>query len=252
MTQTNQTREHEFACHDLAGTATERAQFYRLLAAIFCQEPGKELLEQLRSRRVQNLLSQSGIELGDGFVKKPMHDLQEELSEEFTRLFLGPGKHISPHESVQLKRGSGTLWGDKTVLVKRFIEAAGFDYGHDFSGIPDHVSVELEFLALLTQAEADNWATGDQAAARNVLEWQLDFIARHAGKWVPRFCGKVAKEAKLPFYRVFSKFLVTFMTGEKAQISACLHNDFPQGRDLPKTHPAALDKPAIPAEQPQR
>lgn len=217
---------------DMAARAAERAQLYRLLAAVFGHEPRRELLDRLRHETVQTLLSRSGLDLGEEFFAGPSGPLQDELAEEYTRLFLGPGKHISPHESVQLRRGSGTLWGEETVLVKRFIEAAGFDFEHDFNGIPDHISVELEFLAKLAEAEAGAWAAGDGAGAANILEWQRDFISRHAGKWMPGFCAKVAKEARLAFYRVFSRVLKAFLAGEKAEISAGLQTAFPQDRNL--------------------
>jgi putative dimethyl sulfoxide reductase chaperone len=218
---------------DPATRAAARAQLYRLLAAIFGHEPQRDLLDGLYCETVQTLLFRSDLDLGEEFLANPPATLQNELAEEYTRLFLGPGKHISPHESVQLRRGSGTLWGEETVLVKRFIEAAGFDFEDDFNGIPDHISVELEFLAKLAEAEAEAWAADNGASANNILEWQRDFISRHAGKWMPGFCTKVAKEARLPFYRVFSKVLKAFLVGEKMAISADLQTAFPQGRDLP-------------------
>ena len=116
MVQTGQAQKHDITHHNLAATALERSQFYGLVAAVFCHEPGLEFLEQLASERLQSLLSQSGIELGEEFTKKSPDTLQQELCEEFTRLFLGPGKHIAPYESVQLKRGPGTLWAKETIL----------------------------------------------------------------------------------------------------------------------------------------
>ena len=204
-------------------------------AAVFCHEPGLEFLEQLASERLQSLLSQSGIELGEEFTKKSPDTLQQELCEEFTRLFLGPGKHIAPYESVQLKRGPGTLWAKETILVKRFIEAAGFDYEHDFNGIPDHISVELEFLSRLTDVEARAWAAGNIVVAGNVLEWQRDFISRHAGKWMPRFCRKVMQQAQLPFYAAFALLLRQFLAGEKAKIAKRQRHQIPA-----RIYPAAI------------
>ncbi len=204
--------------------ALERSHLYRLLAAIFRQEPGDELIERLRSAHLKELLLQSGFELGDDFASKPLDVAKEELAEEFTHLFLGPGKHISPHESVQLPNGSGTLWGPESVLVKRFIEAAGFEYDDGFSAIADHVSVELDFLALLTQIEADSWQSGDIAAGVNALEWQQDFIARHASKWMPGFCAKVKEGAELAFYPIFAGLLDGFLASEQEEISSRLQN----------------------------
>jgi len=224
--------------------ALERSRLWRLLAAIFRQEPGGELIERLRSAHLKDLLLQSGFELGDDFASKPLDVVKEELAEEFTRLFLGPGKHISPHESVQLPNGSGTLWGLESVLVKRFIEAAGFEYDGNFSGIADHISVELDFLALLTEVEADSWQSGNTEAGVNALEWQQGFIARHAGKWMPVFCAKVKEGADLPFYPVFAGLLQGFLADEETQILSRLqHSD----HNPSKTTPAAIvTSPASP------
>ncbi len=221
----------------LARTAAQRSGLYRLLAAIFRQEPDSEMIEWLRSERFENLLSEAGFELGDEFAAKAPEIVKEELAVEFTRLFLGPGKHISPHESVQLPNGSGTLWGKESVLVKRFIEAAGFDYERDFNGIPDHISVELDFLALLTEAEANNWKAGDTGSGVNVLDWQDDFISRHAAKWMPGFCDKVKAGADLPFYPVFAGLLQGFLADEQAEIP----NRLEQARSDAANEPATKE-----------
>ncbi len=209
----------------------ERARLYGLLATIFRAPPDAGLLARLRSADFLMLLADSGLDMGDDFAQKPVAALQEELAQDFTRLFCGPGKHISPHESVQLKRGSGSLWGEETVLVKRFIETAGFDYEGDFNGIPDHVAVELEFLSRLSESEARCWQSGDLTAAGNALEWQLDFITRHAGKWMPGFCRKITGDETSPFYCVFADLLRQFLAGEKTEIANRLALAFPQPRD---------------------
>ena len=230
MTRTEQTIPLDPSCPELAGTAMERARLHGLLATIFGSPPDVDLLVRLRATDFLALLADSGLDIGEDFSSKPVEALREELSVEYTRLFCGPGKHISPHESVQLKHGSGSLWGEETVLVRRFIEAAGFDYESDFNGIPDHVSVELEFLSRLAENESRCWQSGDLTGAGNALEWQLDFINRHAGKWMPGFCRKVASEEVSPFYRIFADLLRQFLAGEKADISDRLRRAFPEDR----------------------
>lgn len=219
MVRTDQADVHDIACENLTGTALERSWLYGLLAAVFRREPGADLLGRIKTADFAQALSNAGLDLGGEFYEKSEDVLRQELAIEFTRLFYGPGRHISPHESVQLKRGSGTLWGEETVAVKRIIEAAGFDFEDEFNGIPDHISVELEFLAKLTHLEAEAWREGDCAAAGNALEWQHYFVARHAGKWMPGFCRKVSKDAGLPFYAVFASLLRQFLAGEKAEIA---------------------------------
>ncbi|MDP6174976.1 MAG: molecular chaperone TorD family protein [Rhodospirillales bacterium] len=84
---------------------------------------------------------------------------------EFTALFTGPGEHFSPHESVQLEGGTGELWGKEAVAVKSFIERAGFAYTEELHGLPDPISVEMEFLAQIMAQEGAAWREGDMEKA---------------------------------------------------------------------------------------
>ena len=196
----------------------ERAKLYGLLASLFRREPGPDLLTQLRSPGFHDLLSETGLDLGDEFFSDPLDDVRDRLQVEYTFLFLGPGKHISPHESVQLKRGSGILWGEETSVVKQFMAAAGFDLDETANEIPDHIGVELEFLSHLSTKEAEAWQAGDQEAAAAALGWQHRFVSNNIGKWVGRFCREVEVAAETPFYAEFAKLLRTFIAGEKSEI----------------------------------
>jgi len=101
--------------------------------------------------------------------------LAEDLAVEFTRLFIGPGPHISPHESVNTETHDvkeAALWSAQTVKVKKFIEAAGLEYDDSFSGMPDHVTAELEFMQRLAAKEAEAWATPNEELSEVVpLRW---------------------------------------------------------------------------------
>ncbi len=197
----------------------ERSKLYGLLANLFRREPGSELLDQLRSRGFRDLLSGTGIDLGDDFFNDPLDEVRDRLKVEYTFLFLGPGKHISPHESVQLKRGSGILWGEKTSVVKQFMMAAGFELDEAANDIPDHISIELEFLSHLSQKEGEAWEADDHQAAAAALSWQHRFVSNNIGKWAGRFCRAVEAAAETPFYAQFARLLRTFIAGEKSEIA---------------------------------
>jgi TorA maturation chaperone TorD len=204
---------------DLARTAMERSKLYGLLAVLFRREPNRELLSQLRSPDFRDLLNQISIDLGSDFFNQPLAEIRDQLSVEYAFLFLGPGKHISPHESVQLKRGSGILWGEETSIVKRFMAAAGFELDVDATEIPDHISVELEFLCHLTAKEAEAWDASDHAAVAAALGWQHRFLSNNIGKWAGLFCRKVEAAAETPFYAQSAQLLRTFIAGEKSEIA---------------------------------
>ena len=203
---------------ELAG---HRSNIYGLLAAIYRQEMTSDLLKQIKNPSILGVLSNLDIKLNNGFLKKPEHELLEDLAVEYARLFIGPGKHISPHESVHHKREDGRwgqLWGPSTATVKRFIESAGLSYQSEYTGLPDHISVELEFMQQVTLAEEKAWDDGDRNLALACLEKQKKFIEEHLAGWIPAFCEKIIKEADFPFYRAIAELTQKFIAFEKNEV----------------------------------
>lgn len=201
-----------------ARTAKEVSQLHAFLAALYREEVEAQMLRVLRDPGVISSLGQAGMALDPRVRDGPEHEVLEELAVEYAALFLGPGGHISPYESVYAERGTGTLWGEQTVAVRRYVEAAGFEYGEKHAGIPDHLSVELEFMSELARREAEAWSRGDRAAAANCLEYQQEFMSEHLGTWVFRFCERVVEAAGLPFYRDIAKLTSEFLHGEREDI----------------------------------
>ena len=200
----------------------ERSNLHGFLASIFRAELTSETLRHIKSPEFLEALRDAGVSLDAAFLEAPEDTLLEEMAVEFTALFLGPGGHISPHESVQRKGASGLLWGPETSAVKRFIEAAGFQYDPDFHGIPDHIGVELEFMKETTRLEAEAWEKDDRTAAANCLEFQRAFMAGHVLQWSFTFFGKVEETAQLPFYAEMAKLAADFMRSEEETIPARL------------------------------
>jgi TorA maturation chaperone TorD len=207
--------------HSMKEQAENRSNIYGLLATIYRQEITSNLLKQIKNRQFMGVLSNLGIELNSGFFQKPEDDLLKDLAVEYARLFLGPGKHISPHESVHHKRDDGQwgqLWGLSTAEVKKEIESAGLSYQAEYTGLPDHISVVLEFMQQVTLAEQKAWADGDRNLALVCLEKEKEFIEEHLAGWIPVFCEKVIKEAELPFYREISRLTWRFIEFEKKEL----------------------------------
>ena len=204
---------------DLAG---HRSNIYGLLAAIYRREITSDFLKQLKDPSMTGVFSALGIKLNNGFLKKPEHELLENLAVEYARLFIGPGKHISPHESVHHKREDGQwgqLWGSSTAEVKKIIESAGLSYQSEYTGLPDHISVELEFMQQVTLAEEKAWEDGDKNLALSCLENEKKFIEAHLAGWIPDFCDKIINGAELPFYRVMAELTQKFIEFEKNEVT---------------------------------
>jgi TorA maturation chaperone TorD len=125
-------------------------------------------------------------------------------------LFIGPGKHIAPYESVYRDNGDA-LWSETTVEVKNFIESSGLEYSYNWSGLPDHIGVELEFMQRLTCHEKDAWTRDDKEIAIRCLEFEKRFIDEHLSQWVPIFCDKVKEETRVAFYGEMAEFTRQFI-----------------------------------------
>ena len=208
--------------HRMKELAGHRSNIYGLLAGIYRREMTADFLKQLREPPMQRVLSNFGIELNNGFLKNPEHELIEDLAVEFARLFIGPGRHISPHESVHHKRDGGQwghLWGPSTAEVKKIIESAGLSYQAEYTGLPDHISVELEFMQKVILAEEKAWEDSDKNLALACRENEKKFIEAHLAEWIPDFCDKVINGAELPFYRVMAELTKKFIEFEKNEVA---------------------------------
>lgn len=207
--------------------ADQRINVYQFLARIYKKEITPEFLPLLRDPHVLGVLLDFGADLGGEFTSIPEDKLIEDLSVEYTRLFLGPGKHIPANESIHHERSDGDwgrFWGASTVEVKKFIESAGLRYKNDFTDMPDHISVELEFMQKVIEKERDEWKAGDVERALYCLKMEKKFIEEHVARWVPLFCKKIIDHAELPFYREIARVTKDFVEFEEENINAYIRD----------------------------
>jgi len=201
--------------------AEHRSSIYGFLAAVYRQELTSELLQQMKAQQFQEVLSNLGVKLNNGFFQNSEKELLENLAIEYTRLFVGPGKHIPPYESVHHKKEgvqSGQLWGELTGEVKNIIEFSGLEYKSEYTGMPDHISVELEFMQHVVQREAQAWQADDDETALRCLKNEKKFVDEHLLGWIPDFCQKVSAEAEMPFYREMAGLTRSFIEFEKQEL----------------------------------
>ena len=203
--------------NEMAEMATARANVYGLLANVFREEPSNALLSQLMAPEFSGAMNALGLSLDDMFNNKPRDQLLEDLSIEYSRLFFGPGHHISPHESLHVKARFGEeneFWGASTVAVKKFMEGAGLQVAESFIGMPDHISAEFEFMQRLLEIEADAWNDGDKDLGANIQNIENRFFDEHLSQWVNQFCDKVIDATDNLFYRQFAEVTKHFIEFE--------------------------------------
>jgi TorA maturation chaperone TorD len=197
--------------------AKARSNIYGFLSRVYGQEATNEVFEYLKTPAVIAALHETGFSLGSAFFEIPQAQLLTDLAIEYTRLFIGPGKHIPPYESVHTHAG-GLLCGEAAVAVKGFIESTGFEYQSDYQDMPDHISVELEFMNMLTDQEAQMWMKEDHDMALRCLRAEITFIDQHLARWVPQFCNCIIEGQESHFYACMAGLTRDFLETEKEAI----------------------------------
>ncbi len=124
----------------------------------------------------------------------------EDLQVEYTRLFINavPGVIAPLYGSVYLS-SDGKLYGPSAVKTKEFYRSCGFDMSSEWD-MPDHICLELEFLALLAEEGQE--------------DEEERFLNECFRTWFPAFRDKVLNEVRHPFYRVLVN-LIDFFTREE-------------------------------------
>jgi len=186
-----------------AEEAKARASIYELLA-LGLSLPSAELAEAV---------SKTAAPLSFPFLDP------KGLIPEYHRLFVGPGHlPVPPYESVY--RENWQVMGETTVDVKRQYAEAGYALAPSFTELPDHVTAELAFMALLAEEEAKAWETEDISAALAWLERERAFLQDHLTQWLPAFCDRLPASTEAPFYRRLAVALREFIALDAERVKA--------------------------------
>lgn len=166
-----------------------RANTYRVIAGLFLKEPDGEFLKAVKE------------DFEMDFKETP-----EEIAIDFARIFVGPGKHLPPYESLyNFPTGEQSgLWGKTTDAVHTFYESSGLMLDEEINLIPDHIAVELLFMSYLVEGGR--------------LELQKRFMDEHIMKWIPEYCNEVSSFANTVFYKEIAEITRDFLLSEYEEL----------------------------------
>lgn len=144
------------------------------------------------------------------------------LEVEYNRLFVGPNPpRVYPYESMYRGPG-GTLMGEAALRVLSTYALEGLCPGEVERDLPDHVAVELEFLAYLCAREAAALEERSEEKVSYYVGKERDFIERHLGRWVSPFCDGIRRETQEDFYRCWANFLDGFILWEAKKLEVAV------------------------------
>jgi len=184
-----------------------RGETYLLFARFFREAPSRDFLRTL---------------VKEGILEDPQWiEKSDEIATEFVSLFLVAGEEMIPlYESCYcdtltidtstacspyfapepFPEGGyrGFLCGPSSVRVQKAYQAFGFELDPSFHDLPDHISVELEFMGKLYGLEK--------------REYAQQFFQEHLGRWIGLFLDRLMAQQVSGFYRIVALSLKEFLT----------------------------------------
>ena len=134
----------------------------------------------------------------------------EELAVDHARLFVGPfGLKAPPYGSLYLD-GDGRVMGNSTMQVIQIYEEEGLVMDGEFTELPDHIAVELEFMYYLVYRAVREFEEGEIECCAHSVAAQYKFLSEFLLSWLEPFCGRIGQGAETAFYRALADCLLIF------------------------------------------
>jgi TorA maturation chaperone TorD len=172
------------------------ASFFRLLGSLLYNDPSREVIDTLADEGVfaelpyaaESALARKGQkEMLDWLKSAPRDELALEARTEYMRLLIGIGKELAPPWGSVYQSVERLMFTEDTLRVRLFYEKHGMKLKEKYHEPDDHIGLELEFLAYLSEQ-------GKIAAAR-------EFAAEYIVPWISRWNADVQKHAETGFYK---------------------------------------------------
>lgn len=193
-----------------------RASLYALLSRLFTYPLDAEVLTRV-----------AGLSLDDDVLEAPttpsaalaemqsalaeagdQSELVETLNREATRLFEGPGQPAAPPFGSFYLDGR-QLMGPEALAVRRSYLAAGLLPDQAIHSPPDHLALELGFMAALARA-----------GSREALAASRGFLVGHLLNWIPLWRADVLAARPHPFFEGLSIFVQAVLEADLALLAA--------------------------------
>ena len=226
-----------------------RVGVYSFLSGAFKAPPSLESLESFRSNEFLNLIER--VFSADLFTdfREALRDapdiveLRKGLDQEFVNLFKVPGgQYVTPYESVFRdtreiagKEVKGLLLGQSALDVRHWYRLARFEISTEYDDLPDHIVLELRYMADICAKEQELEEEGDLKRLERAWEMQRDFLAGHLARWIDDFADRVQNRTRHPYYLTVARRAAEFIDRDLATLEELLGPS--EGSSLPHYEP---------------
>jgi len=211
-----------------SGEKLQRAAARATLCSLLAQAlnyPDKDLVEGLcRGDHIRELLKALevlGITDQEAYLKTlqkeytaPSVDqaaLLLEIEKDYTWMCFAskPRRLVYLFESVY---NEGNLYDESTFKIARLYYDAGLKVEEDFRLPPDHIAVELEFMAFLSYKEMEGIKNGDAKIESYAAQLQKKTLDEHLHNFALIVAENLGKHARTSFYQGTAKVMTAFFS----------------------------------------
>lgn len=144
-------------------------------------------------------------------------DSVEALQAEYDRVFgLVPARECPPYETEYHATSEPFFQSQQMADVAGFYRAFGLQPTLVLPERPDHLGLELEFMAFLLLKK--RLASEDVEQVRVCEEAERDFFREHLAWWVPSFATGLRRRAAPGVYAALGEVLAAFLPAERRRL----------------------------------
>lgn len=204
-----------------AARAEARGAVYAALSVMLAGDAAD--LDTVREKLLPSLPPDGA---GSGSVRHAARQLSETLADGSTADLLRQRRALLPPvESRDLPAYESAYCGsDLFRQAQQMADIAGFYRAHGLAvgasrrERPDHVAVELEFMALLAAKEADALRHLGPEQVEMCRHAQALFVGEHLGRWAPLFAGRLGQRAGTGPIQPVAALLGAWIAAEVAEL----------------------------------
>jgi TorA maturation chaperone TorD len=132
-------------------------------------------------------------------------------------------RECPPYETEYYPSAEPFFRAQQLADIAGFYRAFGLQTAKATPERPDHLALELEFMAFLLRKERLAWASAEVNAAAMeqagiCAEAQQSFFRDHLAWWVPSFVMGLRRKAERGFYWAVGQILAAFMPSERPRL----------------------------------
>ncbi len=197
--------------------AQNRSAMYGLLSRIFLLEMDPDTLARLEKMENFQELFPQYYEWEERHKRSRYKLIHEVLNVDFADVAV---LHLIPYETFYT-REDGMIESGGANPVLQIYNDYGYRVDYEKARVvsPDHIGVELEFMRLLSDAEARAQEEGDEEAAKQLRGEQKKFLQEHLLQFAPMYLINVAEQARTPFYKDAAKLALEFLLEDYEYLS---------------------------------